>query len=447
MRNFLLIFVLISVTTTLFGQKELLQSGPMVGYSEMREVQLWVQTNAAATVQIAYWEKGIENPAIFRTEEITTEKSTAFTAKLLADEVLPDKFYNYQLLINNQKVAFDYDLTFQAQPLWQWRIDPPAFKFALGSCSYINEPMFDRPGKGYGSEYEIYESIAEKAPNMMLWLGDNTYLREADWNTRTGILHRYTDTRSTKEMQRLLATTHNYATWDDHDFGPNNSNRSFIHKEKTLEAFKLFWTNPTFGLPDLDGGITTQFQFHDIEFFVLDNRYFRSPKNPKSGEEAVLGKEQIDWLIDALSNSYSPFKMIAIGGQVLNSEKVAENYRNYEAEFEYLTKRLEEEKIRGVIFLTGDRHFTELSRTESENGYVMYDLTVSSLTAGSYKTADKEPNKNRVEGTVTTEHNFSVVEVTGKRKERVLTIRTYNTEGEELWTKKIDSAEFYKKKK
>jgi alkaline phosphatase D len=446
MKNLLLTFVLLSLTLTLFGQKELLQSGPMVGYSEMREVQLWVQTKSAATVQIAYWEKGIENPDTLKTEKARTQKATVFTAKLLADEVLPDKFYQYQLWINNQKVNFDYDLTFQAQPLWQWRIDPPAFKFALGSCSYTNEPRFDRPGKGYGSEHEIYESIADKTPNMMLWLGDNTYLREADWNTRTGILHRYTDTRSTKEMQRLLATTHNYATWDDHDFGPNNSDRSFIHKDKTLEAFKLFWANPTFGLPHVDGGITTKFQFHDIEFFVLDNRYFRSPKNPKNGDEVLLGKEQIDWLIDALSNSYSPFKMIAIGGQVLNSEKIAENYRNYEEEFAYLTKRLEEERIRGVIFLTGDRHFTELSRTESEKGYVMYDLTVSSLTAGSYSTADKEPNKNRVEGTVTTEHNFSVVEVTGKRKERVLTIRTYNTEGEELWTKKIDSAEFYKKK-
>lgn len=446
MKNLLLTFVLFAITTTLFGQKELLQSGPMVGYSEMREVQLWVQTKSAATVQIAYWEKGIENPDTLKTAKAMTQKATVFTAKLLADEVLPDKFYQYELRINNQKVDFDYDLTFQAQPLWQWRIDPPAFKFALGSCTYINEPIFDRPGKGYGSEYEIYESIADKKPNMMLWLGDNIYLREADWNTRTGILHRYTHTRSNQEMQRLLATTHNYATWDDHDFGPNNSDRSFIHKEKTLEAFKLFWANPTFGLPHIDGGITTKFQFHDIEFFVLDNRYFRSPKNPKNDDEVLLGKAQIDWLIDALSNSYSPFKMIAIGGQVLNSEKVAENYRNYEEEFAYLTKRLEEEKIRGVIFLTGDRHFTELSRTESEKGYVMYDLTVSSLTAGSYSTADKEPNKNRVEGTVTTEHNFSVVEVTGKRKERVLTIRTYNTEGEELWTKKIDSAEFYKKK-
>jgi len=446
MKKLLFITILFSgFSTTFFAQKSLLQSGPMVGYSELREVQLWVQTNATAIVHIDYWEQNMVNPDTFSTNIVSTEKETAYTAKLMADEVLPDKFYDYQLVINGKIIEFEYNLKFQAQPLWQWRIDPPDFKFALGSCTYINESRFDRPGNGYGSEYEIFEALADKSPNMMLWLGDNVYLREADWNTRTGILHRYTHTRSTTEMQRLLATTHNYATWDDHDFGPNNSDRSFIHKEKTLEAFELFWANPTFGLPDMKGGITTQFLFHDIEFFLLDNRYFRTPKNPKNGDEEILGKQQVDWLIESLSNSFSPFKIIAIGGQVLNSEKVAETYANFEKEQAYLLKRIEEENIKGVIFVTGDRHNTELNRVETENGFIMYDLTVSSLTAGSNTRADKEPNKNRVEGTLVMEHNFAIVEVTGKRKERVLNIMVYDKDGQELWTRKIDSAEFWKK--
>lgn len=447
MKKLLLISSLLFIcNTAFFAQKSFLQSGPMVGYSEMREVQLWVQTNSAAIVHIEYWAQNVENSDTFVTNTVLTEKENVYTAKLLADEVLPDKFYNYQLVINGEIIEFDYDLKFQAQPLWQWRTDPPAFKFALGSCTYINETSFDRPGNGYGSGYEIFESITDKAPNMMLWLGDNMYLREADWNTRTGILHRYTHTRSTPEMQRLLASTHNYATWDDHDFGPNNSDRSFIHKDKTLEAFKLFWSNPTFGLPSLSGGITSQFSFHDVEFFLLDNRYFRTPKNPKSGEEMILGKAQIDWLVEAMSNSFAPFKMVAIGGQVLNSEKVAENYANYEEERAYLLTRIEEENIKGVIFLTGDRHNTELSRMETEKGFIMYDLTVSSLTAGSNTRADKEDNKNRVDGTVVMVHNFAIVEVTGKRKERILNITIFDTKGEELWTRKIDSAEFWKKK-
>ena len=54
-----------------------------------------------------------------------------------------------------------------------------------------------------------------KNPDFMLWLGDNTYLRESDWNSRTGFIKRYPHTRALSELQPLLASTHHYATWDD----------------------------------------------------------------------------------------------------------------------------------------------------------------------------------------------------------------------------------------
>ena len=110
----------------------------------------------------------------------------------------------------------------------------------------------------------------------MLWLGDNIYLREADWNTRTGIMYRYTHTRSLPEMQPLLASSINYAIWDDHDFGPNDADRSYHLKNTTLEAFKLFWANPTYGIVG-DSGVATTFEWGDVQFFMLDNRYFRAP--------------------------------------------------------------------------------------------------------------------------------------------------------------------------
>ena len=160
---------------------------------------------------------------------------------MIADKVLPGKTYEYQLLINNQTVKLNYPTEFSAQTDWSFKTDPPPFKVALGSCAYINDPPYDRPGKPYGSGYEIFESINNADPDIMLWLGDNIYLRPADWYSRTGIMHRYTHTRSVPELQALLANAHNYAIWDDHDFGPNDSDRSYVHKDVTLEAFKLFW--------------------------------------------------------------------------------------------------------------------------------------------------------------------------------------------------------------
>ncbi len=61
----------------------LLQSGPMVGASQMREVALWVQTTRPALVQFAYWDSLV--PARkYTTEAVRTAPATAHVAKVLA---------------------------------------------------------------------------------------------------------------------------------------------------------------------------------------------------------------------------------------------------------------------------------------------------------------------------------------------------------------------------
>lgn len=419
-----------------FAQKALLQSGPMLGYNEMREVMIWAQTTTPAAVKVGYWIDTIPSQLMF-TNTVQTEAKTAFTAKLLANQVEPGQRYNYRLYINDQAVELDYPTTFQAQALWQYRTDPPPFTVAMGSCMYVNEPKYDRPGQGYGGNYEIFESIHQKRPDAMLWLGDNVYLREADWYTRTGIMHRYTDQRSIKELQPLLASTHHYAIWDDHDFGPNDSDRSFHLKDLTLEAFNLFWANPTYGVPGVEG-ITTFFKYNDMDFFLLDDRYNRSPNNRKTGEPTLLGKPQLEWLIDALVASRAPFKFVAIGGQVLNTAEVYETYAHHHgAEREYLLKRIEEEDLKGVIFITGDRHHTELSQYTNAAGNVVYDFTVSPLTSGAARNVT-EVNAHRVEGTLVTQRNFGLLEVSGPRKARRLKLSIYDVSGKELWTRSVE---------
>ncbi|MCB9285893.1 MAG: alkaline phosphatase family protein [Lewinellaceae bacterium] len=430
------LFLLLILPAFAFAQRSLLQSGPMLGYNEMREVMLWVQTREPARVQFSYWVKGKPGEKFSTDEKMTLERE-AFTAKLTADEVEPGTEYEYRLLINGQEVDLDYPTEFRTQELWQWRHDPPAFSVAIGSCSYINESVYDRPGTPYGSDYQIFSTIHRMRPDAMIWLGDNVYLREVDWYSRTGIFNRYTHTRSLPEMQPLLASTHHYAIWDDHDYGPNDSDRSYVHKETTLEAFRLFWANPTFGVNG-QKGITSFFQYNDIDFFLMDDRYFRSPNRMKEGVKTMLGKEQLEWLIDALVASYAPFKMVCIGNQVLNPVKNSETYENlFPEERAYLLKRIEEEGLKNVIFLTGDRHKSELSKYVNAQDNTIYDLTISPLTAG--VNTWEEENELRVEGTEVKKHNFGLLEFSGPRTGRVLTIRVIDADGNEEWSVEIPS--------
>lgn len=414
-----------------------IQSGPMVGYSEMREVLLWVQTKQAAKVRFMYWEQG--NPAQkLSTDEVTTAKNTAFVARLIADQVQPSKKYDYEVWIDGKKVNVSYQLSFQSQTLWQWRTDPPALKFAFGSCAYINDAPYDRPN-AYGGEYEIFKSIASQKPDFMVWGGDNTYTRDPDWNTRTGVLYRYTHTRSLPELQPLLGSVHHYAIWDDHDYGPNDADRSFALKNVTSEAFRLFWGNPNY---IFDGACTGTFEWNDVQFFLLDDRWFRSPNN-RTDDRTYFGDAQIQWLIDALINSKASFKFIVTGGQVINAANLFENYATYGEERARFLQKIADAKISGVVFLTGDRHHTALHKLERFGTYPLYDFTISPLTSGAGKPNDVEKKAATfVEGTtVENTRNFGIFEVTGPAKERVLKVSVYDAQNKPLWTREIKAGE------
>jgi len=420
--------------------KKIINAGPMVGYSEKMEGALWIQTKKEANVKFLYW--NINDPnEIFETDHITTTKESGFTATIIADLVEPGKTYNYQPVIDGIKVDFDYKLEFQTQEHWEYRTHPPNFSFAVGSCAYTNEIEKDRPGKSYGGDYFIYSNILEKDPDFMIWLGDNVYFREPD-GSKTGIYHRYTHDRSLTELQPLLGSVHHYAIWDDHDYGPNNSDRSFIQKDITLQAFKDFWANPSYGVRN-NGGITTQFRWSDVDFFLLDNRFFRSPQNRSElyTYKEILGKKQLEWLIDALVSSEATFKVIAIGGQVLNSERVFENYINWDDEHKELMNLISANDIEGIIFISGDRHFSEVSKMPRLDRYDLHDFTVSPLTSGYCDICKDEQNEYRIKESTVFERNFAVFNVYGSNNDRILKYTIFNNKGEPLWNYKIHEDE------
>ena len=430
--------ILLTISSTAFAQSTNINSGPMVGYCDFKEAMIWLQTNKNETVRVDYF--ATDNPKeIFSSENYSSNKENGFTYHIILDKLQPNKKYTYSVVINNKKIVLPYETRFSSKTLWEWRADAPDFKVAFGSCNYVNEPEVDRPGKPYGSNHKIFESIATKNPDIMLWGGDNVYLREVDFGSKTGIYHRYHHSKSLKEMQPLLAKTQNFALWDDHDFGPNDSDRSYKHKYLTQQAFKDFWANQTYGTnANQQEGVYTTFTWNDAQFFLLDDRFFRSPNDRISGEKTMLGKEQLEWLIDGLSNSNSSFKIIVIGGQVLNSAADKENYGTYPEEKAKLLQEIVTNKIKGVLFLTGDRHFAELSVLNRENTYPIYDWTVSPFTSGvAGSAAKKEPNTLKVEGSTFFEHNFGTLEFSGNKANRQLKLTLFNVDGMELWNKII----------
>ena len=89
-----------------------------------------------------------------------------------------------------------------------------------------------------------------------------------------------------------------------------------------------------------------------------------------------------------------------------------------------------------MIFLTGDRHHSELSaidvKTPSGKTIKVYDWTVSPLTSTAYD-ATKEENLYRVPNSHYGARNYGIMEITGPLKTRQLTLKLFDVAGKEVW--------------
>ena len=416
----------------------LVKAGPMLGFGGMKEVRIWVQTTKPAQVKFIYW-SSTQPTRKYESKILKTSAESHLIAAMTLSDLTHQTQYEYTVIINGQSQSFAYPLRFTTQQRWQRKAPPPDFTLAVGSCAYFNLDQDDT----YGGGYEIFEQIKSQSPDFMLWLGDTVYLGPEDWGSSEGIFRRYAAQRAHPSLQSFLASTHHYAIWDDHDYGPNDSNRSYPLKGVSLEAFKTYWGNPHYGLPELPGVFGT-FSWSDVDFFLLDDRTYRAPGNaPNQGSKPMLGEKQLQWLIDALAASRATFKVIAVGSQVLNPFTRFEGYSQHGAEKAKLIQKIKDYAIEGVVFLTGDRHFSELNKLNVDPWfYPLYDFTSSPLTSRSASSVSDEINNPlRVEGTLVVERNFGLIKVGGQGKARFIEFSTVNAQGKLLWKHLIKASD------
>src|SRR5690606_8256448 len=148
---------------------------------------------------------------------------------------------HYELEIDGQAVRPQTVQSFIVMPAPESTAD---FSVAIGSCiNAIRVPL-----------QPIWTQVAIYRPDALLLIGDNNYMPmrpsayEAPESTvrfALGRYHRYL--MDVPCLRSVLATTPTYAIWDDHDFGPNNSDRTFRWRDLSLDLFKKYWPNPSAG--------------------------------------------------------------------------------------------------------------------------------------------------------------------------------------------------------
>ena len=203
-----------------------------------------------------------------------------------------------------------------------------------------------------------WASIARAKPDLLLLLGDNVYMREYADKSRWDHVHlenRYREQFREPNFRALIATTPFMATWDDHDFSPNDArgaDASNMMREESRALFHKYMARSV-GLTNPD--IYASHEIGNVKVIMLDARYYSERADPKRPAATLLGKPQENWLWRQLDHDRR-YTVIGAGATLGPNEKDRKfetwrSYRDFYARFlEQIAKR------RRVMVVSGDIH-------------------------------------------------------------------------------------------
>jgi hypothetical protein len=337
-----------------------LLSGPMLGEVGETDARVWVQARDLSPLTLTAYRP--DGTALKRTLEPAWE---AFLCVVFTvDGLSPGETYEYTI-----------ESEHGATPRYRLRTAPPRdarqLRITFGSC-------FD----DYIGDLPIFDAIGREGSDLFLMIGDNCYYSEPDWQSEHTMMLAQLRNRNNGALRRLIPSIPVLGIWDDHDYGPNDSDSSFHGKETALRVFKRMWAQRTFGTAEATG-IFSSVRFGPVELFLLDGRYHRVENCE------ILGPKQLAWLKERLGKSDAPIKLIVSGSQVLPEATVPKDWecwrKDAPGELEALLSSIEERDIQGVLFVSGDVHLGYLmrcrgrARKDGQRGPDFWELTSSPL--------------------------------------------------------------------
>jgi len=407
-------------------------AGPMIGHTTSHSAKIWVETNAPTTVQINYF----VNTSNYKQRPWTfspmkkgsavgnTSKDFPYTAVIELEGLSPRAEVRYDVLVDGRIIRPHGPQVFYPMPVEDEDPEGSKFMVAFSSCMYPSRVPHQ----------PIWHKALQHRPVAFLYIGDINYMPQkkeeyaVDRETVAHSMIKYhREARQLPGVRSLMATTPSYGIWDDHDFGPNNSDRTFQWRELSLETYNHYWPN----VEPHDGGVFHKFSIADVEFFMLDNRFNRDPNNAED-RDAMFGEKQMAWLREGLKVSEATFKVIVNGGTMVTDR--GENWANFGSEREDFLQWVFGNRINGVFFIAGDWHVGALNRlNRPQDEYPLYELISSN--SGVYP----EPINNDITAAWGVNdytaanpysgYNFGALWFSGKPGQREVTLQIIDEDG------------------
>ncbi|HNB48553.1 MAG TPA: alkaline phosphatase D family protein [Chitinophagales bacterium] len=267
--------------------------------------------------------------------------------------------------------------------------EEPLSRIAFGSCCHQN--LGDK---------KIFDRILELNPQLYIAGGDNMY---GDFfalapGTKEYMEGAYRGLDASQSWKKLRASVPIIATWDDHDTGENDATTANPVKDIAKDLFFKYWNipenDPRRSRPD--GGIYGSYYYNDdehrVQVLMLDLRYNHSPYKSSgpaaalsgydtmlSPNATILGATQWTWLEEELRKP-AKVRIIMSSLQFNSLYDGSENWAVLPLEKQKMYDLIKSTGANGVFFLSGDVHYSELTKTQPAGMYPIYDVTSSGIT-------------------------------------------------------------------
>jgi alkaline phosphatase D len=327
-------------------------------------------------------------------------------------------------------------------------------RIAFGCCADQDRPQ------------PVWDPVLARHNDLFIFLGDNIY---ADTRDMAVMKAKYAKLAAIPGFKRLRETTPLVAMWDDHDFGENDAGGDYPMKEASRKIFLDFWAEPADSPRRDRDGIYASYVFGQpgarVQVILPDLRFNRTAMTPMAlagaeyeawGQKRVaaglplpgpyvrnpdhgatmLGERQWKWL-ERQFDVPADLRLFGSSVQVLADATGWEAWANFARDQDRLFDVIRRKRANGVLFLSGDIHYAELSKLDVNVPYPLWDLTSSGLTE---EWQVPTPNANRA-SEVIADANFGWIDVDWRGEATTLAFGITDATGRERMAFKLPLAE------
>ncbi|MGI9657322.1 MAG: alkaline phosphatase D family protein, partial [Gaiellaceae bacterium] len=153
-------------------------------------------------------------------------------------------------------------------------------------------------------------------------------------------------------------------TWDDHDYGPNDADRTAPSREAARAIYRETVPHYELAAGAGDEAIYQAFTMGRVRFLLTNTRSERDPSALPAGDQrSMLGVEQKRWLKEELLAANGTYPVIVWVNSVpwiAEPSPGGDNWSGFAEERAELSNFIADNAIEGIVMVSGDAHMVAI---------------------------------------------------------------------------------------